>query len=375
MKILFSITYYDPYISGLSLYVKRLACSLGERSHSVCVLCMRHEASLARSEGRGNVRVMRATPWVKMSKGFLSFDFIRHAYKEVRIADVVVVNLPQFEAIIPAVFARLYGKKLIAVYHCEVLLPYGFWNRIVQKILETSNMLTLFLAKHVVTYTKDFAKNSMLLKRLHVLSVYPPIPKPDTNLPIERTLKKQIGTADVTIGVAARLAAEKGLEYLFEAIPAILSKIKSKMLKIVVAGPLDPVGEVAYKKKIMTVVAKYRANIVFLGALSEEHMGSFYRLLDVLVLPSVNSTESFGMVQVEAMMTGVPVIATDLPGVRVPVGVTGMGIIVPPRDGDTLAAAIGEVLRNRRRYKKPEQSIAQVFRQGATADFFEKLFV
>ena len=54
-------------------------------------------------------------------------------------------------------------------------------------------------------------------------------------------------------------------------------------------------------------------------------MGSFYTCIDVLVVPSINSTEAFGLVQVEAMMMGVPVVASDLPGVRVPVQKQGWG--------------------------------------------------
>ena len=49
------------------------------------------------------------------------------------------------------------------------------------------------------------------------------------------------------------------------------------------------------------------------------------------MLPSLNSTESWGIVQVESMSCGTPVVATDLPGVRMPVKMTGMGRIVPPR--------------------------------------------
>jgi glycosyltransferase involved in cell wall biosynthesis len=66
----------------------------------------------------------------------------------------------------------------------------------------------------------------------------------------------------------------------------------------------------------------------------------FYRSLDVFLLPSINCYEAFGIVQLEAMKAGVPVIASDLRGVRVPVTLTGCGSIVAPGDPQGLAAAI-----------------------------------
>jgi len=130
--------------------------------------------------------------------------------------------------------------------------------------------------------------------------------------------------------------------------------VEESRIKIVIAGSLDPVGEKSYKEKILKLVKKYQENIVFLGELKEEEMGSFYSLLDVLVLPSINSTEAFGMVQVEAMMMGVPVVASDLPGVRVPVRRTKMGLIVPCRDARQLARAIKSIVKNKKNFIKPK---------------------
>lgn len=362
MKLLFSTTYYHPYVSGLSLYVERLAEELAKRGHRVTVLCMRHERELREVGEIRGVRVVRAKPWMRMSKGFLSFDFVRLAHHQAQSADVIFVNLPQFEGVWPALFGRLYHKKVIAIYHCEVMLPEGFVHSVIQSLLEVANMITLLLAHHVVTYTKDFAKNSKLLRSLKVLTVYPPM------IPPKVVAKKENGKT-IVIGVAARLAAEKGIEYVLEALALI------KNAKLVVAGPLDPVGEHAYKIKIMQLVAKYKKRIQFLGEIKPEDMGSFYSLLDVLVLPSVNSTESFGMVQVEAMMTGVPVVASGLPGVRVPVQQTGMGLLVTPQDSRGIASAVNEVFIHRDRYVKAKDVVTKKFALDKTVRFFEKLFL
>jgi glycosyltransferase involved in cell wall biosynthesis len=92
------------------------------------------------------------------------------------------------------------------------------------------------------------------------------------------------------------------------------------------------------------------------------------------VVSSVNSTESFGLVQVEAMLCGCPVVASDLPGVRQPVQLTGMGIVVPPADPGAIATAIGEVLAHRDRFVRSRHEIQRQFDIAATGDGYERLF-
>ena len=97
-------------------------------------------------------------------------------------------------------------------------------------------------------------------------------------------------------------------------------------------------------------------------------------MVDVLVLPSINSTESFGMVQAEAMLAGTPVVTTNLPGVREAVRRTGMGELVPPRDEQALARAVVAILRNRTRYVRPEPEVRALFDPQATVTFYTELF-
>ena len=370
MKVLFSITYYTPYVSGLTLYVKRLAEALSERSHQVSVISFQHEKKLPLEEKINKVKVVRVKPLLKISKGFVSLGWLTKCYREVRKHDAVIINLPQFEGIIPALLGKIFGKKVVAVYHCEVVLPQGFFNRIINWLLNQSNRISLALSDTVVTYTEDFANHSkILLPYLKKTKyVYPPIPLPKIDKRVQKMITDKIGKTDYIIGVAARLAAEKGMEYLLETIPLLKDKCK-----IVIAGSLDPVGETSYKQKILKLVEKYKDYIIFLGELKEEEMGAFYSLLDVLVLPSVNSTEAFGMVQVEAMMMGVPVVASDLPGVRVPIQKTGMGAVVPIKNSQKLSEAIAAVLKNKKEYLKDKNIISKEFCLIKTINFYEKL--
>ena len=103
-------------------------------------------------------------------------------------------------------------------------------------------------------------------------------------------------------------------------------------------------------------------------------MPAFLGALDCLVLPSVNSTESFGLVQVEAMLCGTPVVASDLPGVRTVVRATGMGEIAGPGDGAGLAEAIRRVLEQRESYVRPRSAIEREYAVGTTVRRYVSLF-
>ncbi len=170
----------------------------------------------------------------------------------------------------------------------------------------------------------------------------------------------------ITLGLAARLATEKGVEYLFEA-------IKDVDCKLLIAGSLNPVGEQEYKTKIFELVGKVRNKVEFLGEIDPKKMPEFYKQIDILVLPSVNSTESFGMVQVEAMMCGIPVIASNLPGVRVPIETTGYGIVVSPKNSKEIASAILEITKNRNKYLPDPKKVGGIFNLQKTVSFYEDL--
>lgn len=385
MKLLFSLTYYTPYVSGLTLYVKRLGEALVKKDYKVKVLTMNFDKYCRSAEIVNGVNVVRADYLAKVSKGFISYDWFIKSWQEVRKTDAVFINLPQFEGIVPALIGKIVGKKIITIYHCEVDLPEGIINNLIEWLLEASHFITLILSNKIITYTKDFATHSKLLLpkfRSKLSFVYPPILVPKVNKSIQKILIDKINhNGQFTIGVAARLAAEKGIEYLLEAIPVINDKLqitndklmKNYKLKIIIAGSLEPIGEEKYKSKILGLVEKYKDYVTFLGELKEEEMGSFYSLLDILVLPSVNSTEAFGMVQVEAMMMGVPVVATDLPGVRIPIQKIEMGKIVPTQNSQALAEAIVEILLNKKKFIKDKEFIKKEFAIEKTVNFYQNL--
>jgi glycosyltransferase involved in cell wall biosynthesis len=376
MKILVALTYYRPHISGLTIYVERAARALAARGHEVLVLTSRYDRRLPLEEVRDGVRIRRVPVLMRVSKGVIMPTIGWWATRLARWADVLWLHLPQFDAAGIALRGRLFHKPVVLTYHCDVTLPPGWLNRVANQVVHLMDHLAARLADVIVSYTEDYARHSPYLSRyLAKVRVIPPpveIPVPDP----ERVaaFRARWGLeGQVVIGMAARLAAEKGVEYLLEALPHILAVYPNA--RVLFAGPYRNVlGEEAYARRLAPLFERYRDHWTFVGVLEPEEMAAFYASCDVVVLPSWNATESFGLVQVEAMLCGTPVVASDLPGVRMPTQTTGMGLTFPPRDSRALAQAILRVLAERPAFCRPREWVAQHYNTERTAAAYEALF-
>jgi glycosyltransferase involved in cell wall biosynthesis len=396
VKILFILTYYRPHVSGLTIYVERLARALAERGHAVTVLTSQYVDALPREELLDGVRVVRIPVAFRFNKGVFMPGFVPAALREIRAHDVVSIHLPQVEAALATFLARLARRKPILTYHCDLQMPPVWYGRIIDKLTFWDNLIAGKLADTIVAYTEDFARHSPFLSRFSIRNptplrsgdyspqsairngkvrvILPPVVIPDPTPEGVAALKARAGLngKQRVIGFAARFAYEKGAGYLINAIPHILDEFPE--IRVLFAGPYkDVIGETIWDE-MQPLVKEYERYLTFLGTLNPAQMADFFRVCDVVTVASINNTESFGLVQVEAFMCGTPVVATDLPGVRVPVTMTGMGEIVPIADAAGLAAGILKVLRNRAAYVRPSGEIMRMFELGHTVDSYERIF-
>ena len=371
-----ALTYYRPHTSGLTIYAERLARALADRGHSVTVLTSHYDRALPREEHLHGVNVIRVPVAFRVSKGVImpSFGFI--ATRLVRQHDVLCLHLPQFDASGLAIRGRLMKKPVTLTYHCDLTLPLGPFSRVVDQVVFRSNVVAARSSDAIIAYTQDYATHSPFLSRyLDKLRVIPPpvhVMAP-TRAETDAFRARWNPDGQRTIGMAARLAAEKGVEYLLGALPRVHAEFPNT--RVLYAGQYENVlGEAAYYRRLAPLLERERDHWSFLGVLNPHQMSLFFSSLDALVVPSINSTESFGLVQVEAMLCGTPSIASDLPGVRQPVRLTGMGEVVPIRDSAALAEAIIRIMRHRDRYLRPQSDIEALFSTERTAERYEWLF-
>jgi len=379
MKILTVLTYYRPHTSGLTIYAERLVRAFVKRGHEVTVMTTQFEKSLPREETMDGVRVIRVPVAFRLSKGVIAPTFGLVATKLVWQHDVVQMHLPQFDAPGVALRGRLFGKPAVLTYHCDLLLPSGLFNRFVNLVVDFQNNMAGILADHIVTYTRDYADHSAYLSRYasKLTPILPPVELPDPAPGAVQAFADENLVKDrhPVIGMAARFASEKGVEVLLDAMPAVLAKYPNA--QVLFAGQYkDVMGEQAYAARLMPRIHKYEADghWKFLGILNPQQMAAFYPNLDVITVPSLNSTEAFGLVQIEAMMNGVPSVPSALPGVRQPVLMHSMGCVAKIGDPASLAAAILEVLDEADRFKGDPAAIARQYDPDNVAAEYEKLF-
>lgn len=378
MRILIVLTYFQPHKSGLTVYAVRQARALAARGHDVTVLTSQYEPALPLEEWDEGVRIVRLPVAFHLSKGVIMPKMPIKAWQLIRKADVVNLHVPQVDAALIALLAKLQGKPIVLTYHCDLKMPAGLINKAAGWAAKVANRISARLANLIVHNTRDFAENSPFLQDyLHKLRVIqPPILVNPVSQEDIANFRNRYGFQpnDRVVGMIARLATEKGVEYLVEAMPAILESQPNA--RVVFVGEYEKVfGEEAYKRKLLPMIRKLGDHWLFTGVVSEFEKAVFFHICDVLVLPSINSTESFGMVQVEAMTCGTPAVATDLPGVRQAVQSTGMGRIVPPGDAAGLAEAILQVLTT---FEKPDPEILarliKFYSPETVASAYEDLF-
>jgi glycosyltransferase involved in cell wall biosynthesis len=377
MRILTTLTYYRPHYSGLTIYAERLARALVRRGHQVTVLTSRYNTNLPAQEERDGVQVIRPHVLAHVSKGVLMPGMFFQAWENIRQADVVHLHLPQLDASYVAMLSRLMNKPVVVTYHCDLLLPRGFVHSVANQVSHLANRLSLGLADKLVVNTMDYAEQSAILRPY--LPKIQAIPTPvELKIPTQGDVenmrqKARLEPTQRVIGMVARLAAEKGVEYLVEAMPAILRKFPTA--RVLHVGQFENVlGEEQYATRLKPMIQQLNDHWTFLGILDDPELSAFYKLCELTVLPSTNSTESFGIVQVESMVRGTPVVASNLPGVRQPVMMTGMGRLVTPADARSLSEGIIEVMEQPERYQGDVSSVINRFSSQHIAEEYEDLF-
>ncbi|MCE2853512.1 MAG: glycosyltransferase family 4 protein [Roseiflexaceae bacterium] len=375
MRVLLALTYYRPYTSGLTIYAERLAIGLAARGHHVTVLTSQYDPSLPRTESLNGVHVVRVPVAARVSKGVIMPTFGIEATKLALSHDVMSLHLPQFDAPGLATRGWLLGKPVVLTYHCDLQLPPGWFNRVVDRVVQFQNEMAGRLATRIVAYTDDFATHSPYLSRFKskVTVIPPPVEVMASSDDDVAAFRQRYNLTGPVIGMAARLAAEKGVEVLLGALPAIVAQHPDA--RVLFAGPFEQVlGEEAYARRLAPLFEQYKQHWTFLGTLNQRELATFFRACDVITVPSLNSTESFGLVQVEAMLLGTPSVASNLPGVRQPVIQTGMGLVVPIGDAPALGDALLRILADPSHYHRTRAEVEARFSTPLTIDAYERLF-
>ena len=373
MKILVSLTYYYPHWTGLTAYAQRLAEGLAKRGHQLTVLTSQFKPTLTREEMHNGVRIVRLPTALHMSRGVVMPAFLPTLYRLAREHDLLQVHTPMLETNLVTRVGLMRRKPTVITHHGDLVMPNNPKDQFIERVMTAMMVQGEREATRITVHSCDYADNSKFLSpfREKLDCIYPPVEIPEPQTDVVAQWRADLGLMqNKLVGFAGRFVEEKGFDYLLQAIPLVRAKIPN--VKFVYAGEIHVVYE-HFFDKWKYLVEQERERIVTLGLLRDpQRLANFYALNDVFALPS--RTDCFPSVQIEAMLSGTPVVATNIPGAREVVRVTGMGKLVTPRDPQALAQGLVEVLTHRDAYTKTRAQIRDIFNTEKTLDEYEELF-
>jgi glycosyltransferase involved in cell wall biosynthesis/ubiquinone/menaquinone biosynthesis C-methylase UbiE len=371
MKILVTLTFYHPHWTGLTAYAKRIAEGLVARGHTVTVLTSQHSAGLPLEEEINGVRVIRLPYVAQVSRGVLMPGFPATVARLIAEHDIVQMHTPMLETMLVTGLARALGKPSLITHQGDLVMPAGLFNSVVQKSVSSAMTAGLHLASRVVVHSADYGRHSAFLAPIsHKLdAIYPPVELPAPQPNVVAAWRSELGLdGKKLIGFAGRFVEEKGFDFLLRAVPLVRQRIPEA--HFLFAGETQVVYEPFFER--WRHLIEQQEAITSLGLIRDaQKLANFYALCDLFVLPS--RTDCFPSVQIEALLSGTPLVTADIPGAREVVQVTGMGRLVEPRNPAALADGIVELLRDPTPYQPTPERVRTVFNPQRSLDGYEAL--
>ncbi|HEX4348562.1 MAG TPA: glycosyltransferase [Vicinamibacterales bacterium] len=331
LRVVHAAKFYPPVSGGMETVVGDL--SEGTAGEWDVRVVAANEGRSTVVERRNGVTVARAGTLTTKHSVPLCPSFPFQLWKE--SADCVVLHEPNPVAGC-SVFLHNPAPRLVVWHHADLLRPswapptYGRIQRSLYRRAEC-----------VIVSSPRLAASSALVQHARRVAVIP------FGIDLERYRQASAERASAIHAIkwraagpivlfVGRLVYYKGVHVLIEAMKACAGT-----LVLVGDGPLE--AELRARAAALGIADR----VVFAGRASDADLPAYFQAADVFVLPSIASTEAFGVVQIEAMAAGVPVVSTDLPTGVPWVNQDGVsGLVVPPEDVTALSAAIARLLRD-----------------------------
>ncbi len=350
-RILHVSKLYAPWIGGVERAVQDMAEGL-RLEHEVRVLVCNHHRRYVR-ETINHVPVVRArTPKIAFSMP-LSLQFPSLLAHYARRADLVHFHSPFPLGDLAGVLDGCEGRPVIVSYHFHVVRQWWampFYGPVLRALLRRADRV-------IVSGARMRDSSRALMEVAEKCRIVPYGVRDEAAAPRESFA---LPARDFVLFVG-RLVPYKGCEVLIRAMPQV-----DAPLVIVGQGPLR--GALERLARELGVASR----VHFLGALSTPRIRHCYAESRVFAFPSVINTEAFGIVQLEAMSFGKPVVNTDLPTSVPEVGPHDVtGLTVPPRDATALAGALNAILREPERYERYSRAARARAGELSTARFLD----
>lgn len=333
MRILHVNKFYPPWIGGIETIVSEISEMLQSTGHTNTVLVCQSPIDSKQSEILNGVQMIRTKTLGSFFGMPISFDFFFAFKRASHNTDVILLHHP-FPLGFLAAFLFARKKRLVIFYHADIVR-----QKNVALLLSPLFHTILSRASDILVTSDQLTQSSPLLLRYQ---------KKCTTIPLwinERNLKQTSETEQTSENIkqtfghplllsVGRLVSYKGYEFLIDALQSV-----SAHALIIGTGPL--------KQPLLERIHRNNLDDRVMIIDPVEDLAPYYYAASFFVLPSITNAEAFGIVQLEAMFCGCPVINTSLPTGVPEVSIHNQtGLTVEPKNTIQLAQAINTLLKN-----------------------------
>ncbi|MCU0679921.1 MAG: glycosyltransferase family 4 protein [Planctomycetes bacterium] len=349
MKIAQVVCVFPPYHGGIGNSAKNIAEILSSE-HEVTTFTIdyrddsqtkkiKNQKSTESTENI-NYQTVKLKAWPGLGKAGFLWSLFFHLNQ----FDVVYFHYPFFGSDIVIWLWKLFSpqKRLYIHYHMQVQFSF-FW----QKIFALPSYLirySLFKkADKIIVASLDYITNSELKKFFNKQATK------FIEIPFSVNLKKFF--PQTNDNEPAQILFVGGLDkaHYFKGVNVLLSALSQITLnfKATIIGQ----GELKNEYQIQAQKLGLNEKILFLDSVDDLSLPQYYRRSDIFVFPSLNQNEAFGLVLLEALASGVPVIASNLPGVRTVFQEGKQGLLIKPGSISDLKDKLNYLLTNQEKRK------------------------
>jgi rhamnosyl/mannosyltransferase len=330
MKILQINKLYYPVIGGIETVVKNIAEGLNNNNNiSIDILACENKG-VRKEELINGIKVYKSASIGKALGMPLSIDFFKLFFKIKNDYDLFIIHYPFPLASILTPF--IPKEKLIIYYHCDIIR---------QKIFRIPFLpfinFSLKRAKKIIVSGKNIINSSSLLKKYadkcEVIPFGINVDFIDEDYVEAKKIKSKYLPSKIILSIG-RLVYYKGFEY---AIKSMVS-VEAKLLII---------GEGPELEKLNNLIIDLKIEDKVYIISPQPRLAPFLLASDIFLFPSTERSEAFGLVQIEAMAAGLPIINTYLNTAVEEVSLNEItGLTIKPKNTNAISEAINKLLNN-----------------------------
>lgn len=326
---------YAPHIGGIETVMQQTAEYMRKYAKTK-VLCCRDELGLTKKEKIRGVPVTYAGSFGTVASCPVSFSYLGEFRRKVMLADTVELHLP-FPVADLALLLSGYKGRVVVAWHSDVVRQkhmLTLYKPLMKWLLKRADAILVATKAHIDSspYLPSFREKCVIVP-------YGIDPAEYEIRPHLTPLTSQLRNSHAKkILFTGRLVYYKGADVLLEAFANVKADAE---LFFAGTGVLEP--ELQARAETLGI----RDRVHFLGRRMTPELRDMFADCDLFVLPSVANSEAFGIVQLEAMVNGKPVINTALPTGVPLVSIHGeTGLTVPPQDAGALTDAMEQLLND-----------------------------